>query len=208
MKFFTLPNLLSELRILLVPFMLLLAWTNSPKLFLACLILALFTDMADGFLARKLRQTSELGAKLDSWADFATYPTLPLCAWWLRPDVIREETYFLVAGISFYIASIVFGFLKFRRLNPYHTWGGKVAAILLGAAALVIFAGGPGWPLRIVMPVVVLSGLEEMAITAMLSVCRADVPSLWHALQIRKEAGREKVSSVTPRGIETTDGHG
>ena len=184
---FTLPNLLSVLRIFLVPFMLLLAWTNSSKIFLACLILALFTDMADGFLARKLNQSSNFGAKLDSWADFATYPSLPFCVWWLRPDVIREEKYFLAVGIFFYLATIVFGFLKFRRLNAYHTWGGKVAVILLGAAALVIFAGGPGWPLRIVMPVVVLSGLEEAAITATLSAPRADVPSLWHAIQIRRQ---------------------
>ncbi len=188
---FTLPNLLSVLRIFLVPFMLLLAWTSSPRLFLACLILALFTDMADGFLARKLNQSSDFGAKLDSWADFVTYPALPFCVWWLRPDVIHEEKYFLAAGIFFYIASVVSGFLKFRRLNAYHTWGGKVAVILLGAAALVIFAGGPGWPLRIVMPVVVLSGLEEMAITATLSARRADVPSLWHAIQIRRETRRQ-----------------
>ena len=199
MKFFTLPNLLSVLRIFLVPVMLLLAWTNSPKLFLACLILVLFTDMADGFLARKLNQSSNFGAKLDSWADFVTYPALPFCAWWLRPDVIREEKYFLAVGIFFYLATIAFGFLKFRRLNAYHTWGGKVAVILLGAAALVIFAGGPGWPLRIVMPVVMLNTLEEAAITATLSASHADVPSLWHAIQIRKEGGREKVSSVNPK---------
>ena len=198
----TLPNCLSGLRISLVPVLLVLAWANWPQTFLAVLGLSLLTDILDGYLARKLRQTSEFGAKLDSWADLVTYPCLPLCLWWLRPDVIREEKIFLAAGICFYIAAVVFGLAKFRRLTAYHTWSGKVAVVLLGVAALIIFAGGPGWPLRIVMPIIALNCLEETAITAMLLTWRADVPTLWHAIRLREAAEEGLHSSPATENVE------
>ena len=199
MKFFTLPNLLSGLRLTLVPLLLALAWTNLPNLFFPFLVLAMLTDMADGYLARKLHQTSEFGAKLDSWADLLTYLSLPFCVWWLRPDVIRDEKFFLVAAVFFYLGAIAFGFLKFRKLTAYHTLSGKLAAILLGGVAVALFGGGPGWLLRVAVPVVVLSALEEIAITATLSARRTDVPSLWHAIQIRKGSGREKTNHELTR---------
>ena len=180
-----LPNLLSGVRFSLVPILLALAWTGQSGLFLSCLILSITTDVMDGFVARRLNLTSELGAKLDSWADFITNLALPFCAWWLRPDVIRGQSLFLAAGLFFYLVAAAIGFMKFKGLTSYHTWGAKISAVFLATAALVVFAGGPGWILRIVIPIVVLAELEEIAITAVLPEMTANVPSLWHALKLR-----------------------
>jgi CDP-diacylglycerol--glycerol-3-phosphate 3-phosphatidyltransferase len=183
----TLPNLLSSVRLALVPLLLGLAWSDQPRAFLSCLIISLLTDIADGLLARGLHQTSEIGAKLDSWADLATYLCLPFCAWFLRPEVIRQEAIYIGAGIVFYLASAGFGFWKFRALTSYHTWGAKASAVVLGAAALVLFAGGPGWVFRCVIPIIVVAAVEEIAITAILTKPKTNVHSLWHALRIRRE---------------------
>jgi len=66
------PNQLTLLRILLIPvfvlvFYLPLSWNN----YFACLVftVAAVTDVLDGYLARKLNQTSSLGAFLDPVAD-------------------------------------------------------------------------------------------------------------------------------------------
>jgi CDP-diacylglycerol--glycerol-3-phosphate 3-phosphatidyltransferase len=66
------PNQLTLLRILLIPVFVLvfyssLSWNN----YFACLVFALaaVTDILDGYLARKLNQTSSLGAFLDPVAD-------------------------------------------------------------------------------------------------------------------------------------------
>lgn len=183
----TVPNLLSCVRFLLLPLLLALAWLGHTRLLLLTLVISLLTDILDGRLARLLNQRTELGAKLDSWADVATWLTLPLCAWWLRPEVLRQESPWLVGGIGFFLASVLFGFIKYRRLISYHTWGAKVLAGVVGVTVLAFFAGAPGWVLRIAMPLVALSAIEEMLITAALPEWRANVPSLWHALKLRRQ---------------------
>ena len=65
--FWTLPNALSALRIVLAPVLLALAWTRHEHWFLAVLLISLVSDILDGKLARWLNQCSEWGARLDSW---------------------------------------------------------------------------------------------------------------------------------------------
>ncbi|MSU59859.1 MAG: CDP-alcohol phosphatidyltransferase [Pedosphaera sp.] len=189
------PNFLSLLRLGLVPVLLLLAWNELAQIFLFSLILSLITDAADGYLARRLNATSPLGAKLDSWADFTTTLALPFCAWWLRPDAIRAEAVAIGVAVFFYVAPIVIGFLKFRRLTSYHTWLAKTCAVVLAVVVVVFFAGGPGWPWRVLAPLVVICGLEEIAITVLFREWRANVPTLWHAREIKRARATVKPAS-------------
>lgn len=186
-----LPNLLSCARLLLVPVLLGLAWSGNSRLFFCGLIVSILTDGADGFFARRLNQTTDLGAKLDSWADLATSLSLPFSGWWLRPEVVRQEAPFLAMGIFFYLTAIAAGFLKFQRLTSYHTWGGKLSSAAVAVAVIVFFANGPGWPFRIAMPIVILASVEEIAISVVLPAWRANVASLWHALQIKRQLARK-----------------
>ena len=163
-----------------------MAWNGWPRFFLACLIASLATDFLDGLLARALKQTSETGAKLDSWADFSTMLAVSFCAWKLWPEVIRREACFVVAALASYTVAVLCGFLKYRRLTSYHTWTGKVAAVLLGTATPLLLAGGPSWPFELAAPALVLAGLEEIAMTSVLPEWRANVPSLWHALKLSR----------------------
>lgn len=69
---FTLPNILTFLRILLIPVFVGLFYYPSAGSNLAAalvFILAALTDLADGYLARKLEQTTKFGAFLDPVAD-------------------------------------------------------------------------------------------------------------------------------------------
>jgi phosphatidylglycerophosphate synthase len=182
-----LPNLLSCGRLLLVPVLLALAWNNQAHLFLPCLIVSMLTDAADGYLARRWKLSSELGARLDSWADFSTTIALPFCAWWLRPDVIRHEALALGIAALFFLTPIAVGFLKYRRLTSYHTWGAKLVFVVVSITTVAIFAGGPGWLLRFAVPLIVISQMDELAITLLLPEWHANVPSSWHALQIKNK---------------------
>jgi cardiolipin synthase len=98
------PNLLSFLRIALVPVFL---WLLLEELFLAAitvLAVAGLTDFLDGFLARKLNQTTKLGKMLDPVADrlyiFATLLALSATGyvpWWLAGLVILRDFLMLVS---------------------------------------------------------------------------------------------------------------
>lgn len=182
----TLPNVLSLVRLLMVPVLLGLAGMRKEAVFFWVLVGSLGTDVLDGYLARRLNQLTDLGARLDSWADLTTWLALPFCGWWLRPAALMPELPWLAAGLGGYVASVLVGWWKFRRLIAYHTWGAKLLSWLAGAAVVVFFAGGPGWVLRALTPLVLLSALEEVVITLVLPRWQANVPTLWHAWQVRR----------------------
>jgi len=75
---YSIPNILSLLRLGLVPVLVGLALAGLGDVFLFILVISLMSDVLDGYLARKLNQTSELGAKLDSWGDVLTYASMIL----------------------------------------------------------------------------------------------------------------------------------
>jgi CDP-diacylglycerol--glycerol-3-phosphate 3-phosphatidyltransferase len=192
-RFWTAANAVTLSRLALAPVLLLLAYLGLPRAFVAALAVSLATDIADGKLARRLGQASRRGARLDSWADLATYASVPLCAYWLRPDLVHTEALTFWTIVAAFAVPIAYGFAKFGRLTSYHTRGAVIAAYALGGAALVLFAGGPVWPLRVAAAVLVAAELEEIAITAVLPRPVAMVRSLAVALRLRGEelrAGR------------------
>jgi cardiolipin synthase len=179
----SIPNLISGLRLLLAPVLLWLAGSGQSVAFLTGMGIALFSDWADGWLARRWNQMSAFGTRLDSWADFATYMVLALGSWWLWPGLIRDEGPTVLVIFSSYTITKVVGLLRYRQLDGFHTWSGKLSAVALAVGGLSLLAGFSPWPLRVAAGVVVLSDLEELALMALLPRWEADLPSLWHALQ-------------------------
>jgi phosphatidylglycerophosphate synthase len=187
-------NLLSGLRLVIAPMLIYTAWTGKPNVFLFLLACSLFSDFIDGFVARRLNQTSKLGGKLDSWGDFATYMTVPICAFMLWPHLVKEEAPYVVIVVVSYGIPVAIGFLKYSRLTSYHTWGAKLSAILVGTTAFVLLLGGPATPFRVATVILALAEFEELAITAILPTWQANVPSFWHAQRFL----RNKDHSVRP----------
>lgn len=69
---YNLPNILTMLRVLLIPVFVLLFYLPNPGSNLLAafvFVVAAFTDLLDGYLARKLQQTTKFGAFLDPVAD-------------------------------------------------------------------------------------------------------------------------------------------
>ena len=180
-----LPNGLSLLRLILAPVLLTLAWLGQADAFLVVLVVAFATDAADGFLARRFGVTSERGARLDSYADLATWCVLVPSVWLLRPDFVEAELGWITLAASGLLAAGVVAFIRFGRLPSYHTWGAKLAAISLAGALVAVLAGSPAWPLQVATLVAFFSQIEEIAISVVLERPRTDVRSLWHAARLR-----------------------
>ncbi|WP_243546521.1 CDP-alcohol phosphatidyltransferase family protein [Pseudodesulfovibrio tunisiensis] len=103
----TVPNLLTASRILLTPAFV-VAYT-SERFYLAWALFAIagLTDALDGFLARLLRQRSQLGAMLDPLADKTLLVTSFIClalqGWiptWLAVLAVSRDA-IIVGGLVF-----------------------------------------------------------------------------------------------------------
>ena len=127
----TIPNLVTLVRLLLLPvfvWMLLgLEWRQASAWMLGLLAA---TDWVDGYLARRLGQTSEFGKKFDPTVDRVWFivgvvaividGSIPL---WFAAAVLFRE---IAVGLAVAIATVVFGMERFDV-----TWLGKTATFLL-----------------------------------------------------------------------------
>jgi cardiolipin synthase (CMP-forming) len=99
MSVFTIPNVISMLRLLGVPFFVwLILVPQADVVAFAVLTIAGISDWVDGYLARRLNQQSELGALLDPLADrlyiIATIVALAIrdiIPWWLVVLVLARD---------------------------------------------------------------------------------------------------------------------
>jgi len=100
------PNLLTLLRILLVPIFVILLIQGYFLKAILVFVLAGLTDALDGFLARVLHQKTDLGLYLDPLADkaliitsFVTLSVMGLIPPWLAVLVISRD-FIILLGIS------------------------------------------------------------------------------------------------------------
>jgi cardiolipin synthase len=127
----TVPNLFTLVRLLCLPLFVWLLFGLPSRQAAAWLLGGLgATDWVDGFLARKLGQTSEFGKKFDPTVDRLLFvvgivsiivnDAIPL---WFAIAVLARE---VIVGLSVAIATIAFGMQRFDV-----TWWGKTATFLL-----------------------------------------------------------------------------
>jgi CDP-diacylglycerol--glycerol-3-phosphate 3-phosphatidyltransferase len=188
----TLPNLLSAMRLGMVPVLLLLALAGQPEAFLWVLGAAFLTDAVDGTLARMTGQVSRFGAKLDSWADVSIYATVAVSMALLWPQLLASEAIAIGAFVLSFLLPAAVGLVRFGRFTSYHT---RLVKVAVGASAIGLYLmllGISVWPFRIAAVLAVLAALEEVAISLVLREERSDVSGLWAVLRERREAGRRQ----------------
>lgn len=171
-------NALTVGRIVCVPWLLAASWHGRHDIFFALASYCMLSDIFDGRIARWLGQSSEFGARLDSWADLMMILAGPVCAVWLRPELVRSEWIGVATVVGGSVLAVIIGYAKFGRLTSYHTAAARLTAYLAGAGAIVAITWGWPWLFRAGAAVAVYSVLEEMAITFTLTHWTANVRSL------------------------------
>lgn len=138
-RIFTVPNILSFIRLALVPVFLVLVIEGEDMLALAVLIVSSITDFLDGVLARRLNQVTRLGQLLDPAADrlfiFATLIGLAIrgiVPWWLVAVIVGRDVLLLILGIT--LANFGYGPLPVHHL-------GKIATFCLFYALPILMIG-------------------------------------------------------------------
>ncbi|WP_461482007.1 CDP-alcohol phosphatidyltransferase family protein [Porticoccus sp.] len=184
-----LPNVISALRVAMMPVLVLLALEHKINGFLWVLALTLFSDGIDGYLARRLGQVTELGTRLDSWADLSTYAAMLLGLKVLWPDLFASESNYLVVAFSAWLVPLLVCLARFRRLPCYHTVSAKLAAIMLAPAYFVAVIWGDALCFRGVLLFYLWVAFEQVVITSMLPRWQDNVPGFWCAAAIARQSG-------------------
>lgn len=183
-----LPNLVSLVRILLAPALFYFAVTQQPDWYIGILILAVFTDVLDGFLARSLNQITAMGSRLDSWGDFTIYSTMAICAWILWPGIIQQEQFYFIIIVLSFTLPVIAGIVKFRRIISYHTWSVKLAVAVTIVGYILLFTETLVWPFRIAVLFCLYAAIEEIAITLLIQRELVDVRTVWQALKYKRNS--------------------
>lgn len=130
---FSIPNLLSLFRLLLIPVYatLYLNATQRYQYLLAGVILAVscLTDMIDGKIARKYNMITTLGKILDPLADKLTQLTLTICLSMKYPVLYPVLGLFITKELFQLVIGVVF--LRKGKMLPGALLAGKVCTTVL-----------------------------------------------------------------------------
>ena len=156
-----LPNILSSLRIVGAVALLLcdVAGTTFMTLYALCGI----SDIADGWLARKMKCVTRTGALLDSLADICF---VACCAWKLLPILELPKWLWLWAGaiVAIKVVNQISALVMYGRCCFPHTLANKWAGFLLFIAVPMTF-----WsvvPITIVASVATFAAVHEGCVLA------------------------------------------
>lgn len=128
------PNILTTLRIVLVPLMFYLGLTNHYKIFIALAVTVALLDYFDGFFARKWESTSTLGMTLDAIADkFFAISLLILL-------IIKNPAFFYVLVLECFIALLNIYFFIKKKISA-SLLVGKIKTWIICITIIVGFIG-------------------------------------------------------------------
>ena len=126
----TLPNLLSAVRLALIP---VLIWVylgvRDYPLAAIIFIASALTDIADGFIARKFNMTSDLGKALDPIADKLTQLATLIC-------LVTRYVYMLIPLGLLFSKEVFSGIVTLMSINKTGKvqgaeWHGKLTTVLI-----------------------------------------------------------------------------
>lgn len=166
-KIFTIPNILSIVRILLIPvfIVLYLIGRQGENIYLmisvAVVALSGFTDILDGIIARKCNMVSDLGKVLDPVADKLTQAAVAICLAIDNPIVIPMFVVFAVKESAMMIGALTL--YKSTERRPISAkWYGKMSTVILYAVMMLIIINSiyefiPGWIITALVIIATLS---------------------------------------------------
>lgn len=156
-KIFTIPNILSMFRILLLPLM---VWLYIfRKNYIATILVLLvsgLSDILDGIIARKYNMVSDFGKILDPVADKVTQGILLICL------IFRHTQVLVIFGIFVLKEAIMIlmGYIVIKKNNVINSakWYGKLNTVIIYSSIFLM---------------IIIPDIPENAVNAMVLLCSA-----------------------------------
>lgn len=129
-RIFTIPNVISMLRLLMIPFII-WAYVGLGNNLLTVILIAVsgLSDVLDGFIARRFNMVSDLGKALDPFADKLTQIAMLFC-------LVFRYKYMLIPLILLTVKEFIAGttgIAVIKATNKVRSaeWHGKLATVTL-----------------------------------------------------------------------------
>ena len=132
----TIPNVLTIIRMLLIPVFVVLFFKGHKMAALAVFCAASLTDMLDGYLARKLNQITDFGKLFDPLADKLMVLTAMVCQTFWGPlplvavIIVAVKELMMVLGGTFMLS---------KNVVVYSNYYGKAAQVGFIASLILSF---------------------------------------------------------------------
>jgi CDP-diacylglycerol--glycerol-3-phosphate 3-phosphatidyltransferase len=186
-EFWTIPNLITIYRLLMVPVILYFAVSGREKLFAVFLVINLISDIIDGYIARRFKMESEIGAKLDSFADNFNYVLAFIGFFIFKMDDLRPHIVSLIIFIGMLLLTIIVPLIKFKKFPSFHLYITKIGGYIQGAFFICLFTIGFIAPFYYFMIIWgILGAVECIAIDMVIPEMRSNIKGLYWVLKERR----------------------
>lgn len=154
-------NVITLIRIALAISLLFIRKYSS--LFLILYSICGFTDILDGYIARKTRTESNFGAKLDTISDLLFF----IITFIIMFDILLKDIIFIVFIIIILlirIISIIIVLKKYNKFAILHTYTNKITGLLLFFIPYFIYLNNANIIVYIIGVIALISSIEELII--------------------------------------------
>ena len=142
------------------------------------------TDILDGLIARVFKMQTQIGTKLDSWADIGTYFLAFLAIYIFKWNELKPYTVSIVIFLTAYLLSYSIMLVKFREVIGLHTYLFKITGYVQGAFIVTLFVYIFYLPLfYLAICIGVLACIEEMIIVLVISKPVSNAKGLYWILK-------------------------
>jgi phosphatidylglycerophosphate synthase len=182
-----LVNGITIYRLVAAPAIALLVFYDQFELFRWLIAISFCTDAIDGFLARTLKVTSKLGARLDSIADDLTLVAAIYGAAVFKSEFFSTQFIAISLMVGLFVAQYVASLIRYKKLSSFHTYLAKLAMLLQGSFIILLFflPEVPVWFFYIAVLVSVLDLVEEIILVFLLPKWTANVKGIYWVLTKR-----------------------
>jgi phosphatidylglycerophosphate synthase len=160
-----LPNLITSVRLFLIPALLYFAYTKNLLLFTIFFYICAISDQIDGIVARKLNMCSKFGNNLDSFADELYYYLGLIFLYMVKPTALFGSLPLFVTLFVVYAIDRVIFYIKFKNSEKLHIYSGKFfQRYFYVTFPLILIFDFSTILIRIMFVIGVLTALEEILI--------------------------------------------
>jgi CDP-diacylglycerol--glycerol-3-phosphate 3-phosphatidyltransferase len=148
--------------------------------FAILLTISLNTDVWDGWIARRFKQKTAIGARLDSLADIGMYITALGGIIVFKIDEISLDSWLFYVFVVCYIIVIVSPLIKFGKIQSFHLYSIKAAGYLQGIFFILLFfvAYVPVY-FYLMVNISLMAFIENLVIQLLIPEMRSDVKGIY-----------------------------